>query len=280
MINSNNTLTHLSDDDPDVRDRAFVYWRLLSLSPQAAKAVVISERPPVEEESSVSETLLDDLIHNIATLASVYHKPSSQFGGTMIQIQTSREEDAEFVIEDSGTPEELIGSAPAGTKKSTVGDLLDLDFGGGVEHASSSATISPAGSISTATTSIGLSPVLNTSAGGTSSMSAQSGKKGGLDDLLGLMGDSTTAVPTMGTALQGLAISSKPVVASTPSMGGLTGLGGFVQSSVTPQTGNMFSSSGSSPANSLVAPFVQPKVPFLTAVTAQGLDLSGAFVRR
>lgn len=71
-------------DNPDTRDRAYVYWRLLSTDPQAAKAVVLSEKPPISVDSSannLSPALMDELINNISTLASVYHKPASAFMG-------------------------------------------------------------------------------------------------------------------------------------------------------------------------------------------------------
>lgn len=35
------------NDNPDVRDRAYVYWRLLSSDPQIAKNIVLSQRPPI-----------------------------------------------------------------------------------------------------------------------------------------------------------------------------------------------------------------------------------------
>ena len=41
----------------------------------------MSEKPPIEYDSNtVSETLLDELIANIATLASVYHKSPALLG--------------------------------------------------------------------------------------------------------------------------------------------------------------------------------------------------------
>lgn len=36
-------------DNPDLRDRGYVYWRLLAADPEAARAVVLAEKvsPPV-----------------------------------------------------------------------------------------------------------------------------------------------------------------------------------------------------------------------------------------
>ncbi|KAI7825262.1 Clathrin/coatomer adaptor, adaptin-like protein [Gamsiella multidivaricata] len=70
-------------DNPDTRDRAYIYWRLLSTDPQAAKAVVLSEKPPISVETrTLSPGIMDELINNISTLASVYHKPPTAFMGT------------------------------------------------------------------------------------------------------------------------------------------------------------------------------------------------------
>eukprot|EP00850_Spirogloea_muscicola_P008312 SM000044S15959 [mRNA] locus=s44:228581:233709:+ [translate_table: standard] len=67
-------------DNPDLRDRAFIYWRLLSTDPEAAKDVVLAEKPIISDEINDFEpSLLDLLLANIATLASVYHKPPEAF---------------------------------------------------------------------------------------------------------------------------------------------------------------------------------------------------------
>ena len=67
-------------DNPDLRDRAFVYWRLLSTNPEAAKAIVLVQKPLIEDDSqTISAKLLDELVGNIALLSSVYHKPPEAF---------------------------------------------------------------------------------------------------------------------------------------------------------------------------------------------------------
>lgn len=67
-------------DNPDLRDRGYIYWRLLSTDPRAAKEVVLAEKPLISEETDLLEpTLLDELICHIGSLASVYHKPPSTF---------------------------------------------------------------------------------------------------------------------------------------------------------------------------------------------------------
>lgn len=72
------------NDNPDVRDRAYVYWRLLSntTDPGATKNIVLSEKPPIQTTvQSLPPTLLEQLLNELSTLASVYHKPPEQFVG-------------------------------------------------------------------------------------------------------------------------------------------------------------------------------------------------------
>jgi len=38
-------------DNPDLRDRGYVYWRLLSSNPDAAKAVVLAEKPTIADDT-------------------------------------------------------------------------------------------------------------------------------------------------------------------------------------------------------------------------------------
>ncbi|KAI0496500.1 hypothetical protein KFK09_022817 [Dendrobium nobile] len=70
----------METDNPDLRDRAYIYWRLLSTDPEAAKDVVLAEKPVISDDSnSLEPSLLDELLGNIATLSSVYHKLPEAF---------------------------------------------------------------------------------------------------------------------------------------------------------------------------------------------------------
>lgn len=63
-----------------MRDRGYIYWRLLLTDPAAAKAVVLCEKPLISEQTDLLEpSLLDELICHISSLASVFHKPPSNF---------------------------------------------------------------------------------------------------------------------------------------------------------------------------------------------------------
>lgn len=61
--------------NPDLRDRAFIYWRLLSTDPETAKMIVLAEKPAINDEADeFGENLVNDLLGEIATLASIYYK--------------------------------------------------------------------------------------------------------------------------------------------------------------------------------------------------------------
>jgi len=50
-------------DDPDLRDRAYIYWRLLSSDPEAAKDVVLATKPTIRDDrNALDPGLLDELL--------------------------------------------------------------------------------------------------------------------------------------------------------------------------------------------------------------------------
>lgn len=66
-------------DDPDLRDRGFMYWRLLSTDPATAKQVIMGEKPVITAENEKLDPLtLEELSLNIGTLATIYLKPVQQ----------------------------------------------------------------------------------------------------------------------------------------------------------------------------------------------------------
>jgi len=67
-------------ENPDLRDRGFIYWRLLSIDPELAKAVIYAERPAISELSyTLDSELLDKLLDNLGSLSSIYYKPPESF---------------------------------------------------------------------------------------------------------------------------------------------------------------------------------------------------------
>ncbi|KAK4514267.1 uncharacterized protein ATC70_001858 [Mucor velutinosus] len=120
-------------DNADIRDRAYIYWRLLSTDPQAAKAVVLSEKSPIAgENQELSPALLDTLISEIGTLAFVYHKPAETFvagkkyGADHVAKAVHKQQHMDGDNDDKGKDEaENIKQA---IENNDIGDLLDLDW--------------------------------------------------------------------------------------------------------------------------------------------------------
>jgi len=67
-------------ENPDVRDRGYVYWRLLSTDPQATSRIILTEKPKMSDEAPLLHPdLAAELEHHLATLASVYHQTPLAF---------------------------------------------------------------------------------------------------------------------------------------------------------------------------------------------------------
>ncbi|PSR81011.1 adaptin N terminal region-domain-containing protein [Coniella lustricola] len=124
------------NDNPDIRDRAYVYWRLLSGDLEVAKSIILSPKAAITTTiSSLPAALLEQLLGELSTLASVYHKPPEsfmgrgRFGADEIQraaIQEQRREAAENPIAAS-----VAAAAGSGQSQSNIENLLDIDFDGG-----------------------------------------------------------------------------------------------------------------------------------------------------
>ncbi|VDC04853.1 unnamed protein product [Peniophora sp. CBMAI 1063] len=110
-------------DSPDVRDRAYIYWRLLSSDPAAAKSVVLAHRPPIELAAmTVSPALLNELISEISSLASVYHKPAETFiGAGRVGTELLKKADAE---DNRRMTQKALQTVAAGQRTE---NLLDFD---------------------------------------------------------------------------------------------------------------------------------------------------------
>lgn len=68
-------------ENADVRDKAYIYWRLLSSSSkESQKQIILSKLPPIKTTiASFNPVVLEALVKELSTLASVYHKPSFTF---------------------------------------------------------------------------------------------------------------------------------------------------------------------------------------------------------
>lgn len=84
-------------DYPDLRDRGYMYWRLVEYDPNVASMIILSEKPRISEDvSSIDGVLLDKLIDNLGTLASVYSKAPELFVKKGKKVNLGEEEDEEY----------------------------------------------------------------------------------------------------------------------------------------------------------------------------------------
>ncbi|EEY70462.1 AP-2 complex subunit beta, putative [Phytophthora infestans T30-4] len=116
-------------DNPDLRDRGYVYWRLLSANPEAAHAVVLAEKPVISDDTfALESSVLDDLIGKISTLASVYHKVPSAFvvRSTVSELREHRQDDDHSNEDDDEGSSDQPEEGSSGLQSEGAIDLLDM----------------------------------------------------------------------------------------------------------------------------------------------------------
>ena len=66
--------------NPDIRDRAYIYWRLLEVDPDIAKDMMVSEKPPFDfaDEDDLEPEVVDDMICNMTNISAVYLKKQQE----------------------------------------------------------------------------------------------------------------------------------------------------------------------------------------------------------
>merc|ERR1712232_1444602 len=88
----------------DIRDRGYIYWRLLSTNPESTKHVVLGDKPSIRDDSQILErNTLDKLISDLSLMSSVYHKSPDEFitrVSTNAQVHENEPLDEEYDEED------------------------------------------------------------------------------------------------------------------------------------------------------------------------------------
>ena len=183
-------------DNPDIRDRAYVYWRLLSSDPQIAKNVVLSARPEITSTIPVLPgPLLDRLIPNLSTLSSVYQKPPQTFlgQGRSSALQAAAIEEAKENALENPIAAAAVSAAVSGVSTQQVQNnaenLLDIDFDGAAPASMQKAPLAGASGLEglAGTPQRVASPAVH------SATSAGPSGGGGMDDLMGMFGNGNGA---------------------------------------------------------------------------------------
>ncbi|KAI9758547.1 MAG: DNA-dependent ATPase protein rad54 [Chaenotheca gracillima] len=180
------------NDNPDIRDRAYIYWRLLSSDPNVARNIVLSEKPPITTTiASLPPLLLDRLLEEISSLASVYHKPPETFighgshGADAVQRRAIEEQ---IQMAQENPIAAAAASAISGTPQTNAENLLDIDFDGAAPASAQNAP--PSGSS-------GLEGLAGTpqrvASPGAPSPRPGASNQNNLDDLMGVFGNNPSS---------------------------------------------------------------------------------------
>ena len=86
-------------ENPDVRDRAYIYWRLLEIDPDIAKEMICSEKPSFKftEHDELDVDTIDDMINNMTNVSACYFKKDKDIINEedMVVDEEARKEKAE-----------------------------------------------------------------------------------------------------------------------------------------------------------------------------------------
>lgn len=87
-------------ENPDCRDRGFMYWRLLSTDPTTAREIVLSEKPAISTETDrMDRQLLDQLLLHGSSLASIFHRvPNTFIRGSKARYMREYTENLEGIV--------------------------------------------------------------------------------------------------------------------------------------------------------------------------------------
>lgn len=68
-------------DNPDIRDRAYIYWRMLSSDPQTTKKIVAGPKPSLHYDptTTIDPTVLQSLITELSLVSSIVHRQPKLF---------------------------------------------------------------------------------------------------------------------------------------------------------------------------------------------------------
>lgn len=215
-----------SSDNPDLRDRAYVYWRLLSSDPQIAKSIVLSPRPQITSTIPVlPPALLETLLPNLSTLASVYHKPPQSFlgKGRSSALQAAAIEEAREEARENPIAASAVSAAVAGKNSGpalTAENLLDIDFDGAAPASSQKGPIAGLTGLEglAGTPQRVASPTGSAGGFGSGYGNGTGAASGGVNDLMGMFGND-------GAAAAVAAVGQGGFGAEEDLMNGFAGLG-------------------------------------------------------
>eukprot|EP00397_Hematodinium_sp_SG-2012_P008110 GEMP01008165.1.p1 GENE.GEMP01008165.1~~GEMP01008165.1.p1 ORF type:complete len:904 (+),score=215.10 GEMP01008165.1:78-2789(+) len=132
-----------STDNPDLRDRGYIYWRLLSTDPNTTKKVVAGSKPLIGDNvHKLPSSVLARLVENIGTLASIYHQVPEAFVASQNKMSRESRTDSESDGEERirKVQEQLKRNNEKDYRSNASGDSESPKSGSGSSTASSSSS--------------------------------------------------------------------------------------------------------------------------------------------
>jgi len=94
-------------ENPDIRDRAYIYWRLLENDPDSAKEMLLGAKPDFlyKDEEMFDKSLLDDLVENLTNISCLYQKKSSEMLASEDLIIENQNNETEIEVDEENKEE-------------------------------------------------------------------------------------------------------------------------------------------------------------------------------
>ncbi|KAH9946176.1 Adaptor protein complex beta subunit [Epithele typhae] len=132
-------------DNPDLRDRGFMYWRMLAINPAVAGEIVLAEKPAITTDADrMDRGALDQLLLHTGTLGSIYHKNPETFirnatGKALADSPALNSLSRQVLVplaRSHGLPNTVVvsGPGPAEPAKASNGELVATDTNGAAAH--------------------------------------------------------------------------------------------------------------------------------------------------
>lgn len=91
-------------ENADLRDRGFMYSRLVALGQNAMQKILLCQKPTLSDFGwKISADLHKELISSLSTVAAVYHKPTRMFQGSKEKVSSS------MPVGESMAEDDLLG---------------------------------------------------------------------------------------------------------------------------------------------------------------------------
>ena len=115
-------------EDPDVRDRGYMYYRLMTIDPQIANKIIVNEKPRINEDvSGFDDNLLAVLMDNLGTLSTIYEKPPEAFVKKTKEKYFEDDNEGEYEESQFNINEDDYSNLPKEKKEKNINDNVNMN---------------------------------------------------------------------------------------------------------------------------------------------------------